>query len=45
MQMYLDVNSTNHSEVWLQCLRFGLPCDINNKFNSALDLLIAQVPL
>lgn len=45
MQMDLEVNSTNHSELWLQCLRFGLPCDINNKLDSALNLLIAQEPL
>lgn len=45
MQMDLEVNSTNHSEVWLQYLRFGLPCEVNNKLDSAVNLLIAQVPL
>lgn len=35
MQMDVVVNSTNHSEVWLQCFSFGLPCEVNNKLDSA----------
>lgn len=36
MQMDVVMNSTNHSEVGLQLFSFGLPCEGNNKLDSAL---------